>query len=76
MLTFGCNLSLLCMHVRTSGCWPGLMLHPRCHRTLLPLAVSFQEEGMQFVDLSERPILARYAAVGQMNFVPGVWDPT
>ena len=31
---------------------------------------------MQFVDLAERPILARYAAVGQMNFVPGIWDPT
>ncbi len=46
------------------------------HPTILLHAVSFQEEGMQFVDLSERPILARYAAVGQMNFVPGVWDPT
>ena len=44
--------------------------------TILLHAVSFQEEGMQFVDLAERPILARYAAVGQMNFVPGVWDPT
>ena len=31
---------------------------------------------MAFVDLRERNVMARYDAVGQMNFVPGVWDPT
>lgn len=31
---------------------------------------------MNFVDLRERRVLARYDAVGQMNFVPSEWDPT
>ena len=31
---------------------------------------------MNFVDLWERRVLARYDAVGQMNFVSTVWDPT
>ena len=31
---------------------------------------------MNFVDLRERRVLARYDGVGQMNYGPGVWDPT
>lgn len=31
---------------------------------------------MNFVNLRERRVVGRYDAVGQMNFVPGVWDPT
>lgn len=43
---------------------------------MAPSAVAFHEDGMAFVDLRERNVMARYDAVGQMNFVPGVWDPT
>lgn len=39
------------------------------------VAVAFQEDGMAFVDLGEREVMARFQAVGQMSFIPGIWDP-
>ena len=38
--------------------------------------MAFHDDGMNFVDLGDRRVLARYEALGQMNFVPSVWDPT
>jgi len=40
-----------------------------------PSAVAFQEDGMAFVDLGEREVMARFQAAGQMSFIPGIWDP-
>lgn len=30
---------------------------------------------MSYVNMRERDVLARYRAKGQMNYLPGVWDP-
>lgn len=34
---------------------------------VFPLAVSFQDDGMQFVELAEREVLARYRAKGTVQ---------
>jgi hypothetical protein len=38
-------------------------------------AVAFQESGMEYINLGEREVLARYRANGQMSYIPGIWDP-
>lgn len=37
--------------------------------------VAFHEDGMSYVNVAERDVAARYRARGQVNYIPGVWDP-
>ena len=30
---------------------------------------------MEYINLGEREVLARYRANGQMSYIPGIWDP-
>jgi len=59
----------------TTGRYRGYEEGP--HGNVLPdrPIVAFQEDGMSYVNMRERDVLARYRAKGQMNYLPGVWDP-
>ncbi|KAL6756643.1 hypothetical protein V8C86DRAFT_2644456 [Haematococcus lacustris] len=38
--------------------------------------LSFAETGMSVVNLAARPVMARFAGMGQINAVPGQWSPS